>query len=410
MERDRAASSGCSPHEGALLLKFWFHLSKKRAEEAPEGAARATRRPRWRVTESDWKHFEPLRRLPRRLRARAARDQHRRGAVDRRRRQRRSATAASRSGKLLLDALQRRGSTTAASADRPRPRAAADRAAASTGCTLLHDARPARARLERRTTTKELEKLQARARAAHALDRKLRKRSRGRRCSRASTPPARAARSAASPRRSTRATTTSSRSPRPTDEERAQPYLWRFWRHIPRHGPASRSSTAPGTAACWSSASRASAARPTGCAPTREINDFEEQLVRRRHGRREVLARRSARTSSCGASRSARRRASSASRSPHEDWRNRKKWDDYERAVCDMVDRTSTELAPWTLVEANDKSSRASRSCRPSATPSDPLCDPHRLRGGGGMRGPGRRDRWRRAMRLRGFRRSSRVR
>ena len=38
-----------------------------------------------------------------------------------------------------------------------------------------------------------------------------------------------------------------------------------------------------------------------------------------------------------------------------EDWRNRKKWDDYERAVCDMVDRTSTEIAPWTLVEANDK-------------------------------------------------------
>ncbi len=38
-----------------------------------------------------------------------------------------------------------------------------------------------------------------------------------------------------------------------------------------------------------------------------------------------------------------------------EDWRNRKKWDQYERAVCDMVDRTSTEIAPWTLVEANDK-------------------------------------------------------
>src|SRR5207249_8138910 len=38
-----------------------------------------------------------------------------------------------------------------------------------------------------------------------------------------------------------------------------------------------------------------------------------------------------------------------------EDWRNRKKWDDYERAVCDMVDRTSTRIAPWTLVEANNK-------------------------------------------------------
>ena len=38
-----------------------------------------------------------------------------------------------------------------------------------------------------------------------------------------------------------------------------------------------------------------------------------------------------------------------------EDWRNRKKWEGYEQAVCDMVDRTSTAVAPWTLVEANDK-------------------------------------------------------
>jgi polyphosphate kinase 2 (PPK2 family) len=38
-----------------------------------------------------------------------------------------------------------------------------------------------------------------------------------------------------------------------------------------------------------------------------------------------------------------------------EDWRNRKKWSAYERAVCDMVDRTSTDLAPWHLVAANDK-------------------------------------------------------
>ena len=28
---------------------------------------------------------------------------------------------------------------------------------------------------------------------------------------------------------------------------------------------------------------------------------------------------------------------------------------DYEVAVCDMIDRTSTEEAPWTLVPANDK-------------------------------------------------------
>jgi polyphosphate kinase 2 (PPK2 family) len=38
-----------------------------------------------------------------------------------------------------------------------------------------------------------------------------------------------------------------------------------------------------------------------------------------------------------------------------DDWRNRKQWNAYEQAVCDMVDRTSTEIAPWTLVEAEDK-------------------------------------------------------
>jgi hypothetical protein len=38
-----------------------------------------------------------------------------------------------------------------------------------------------------------------------------------------------------------------------------------------------------------------------------------------------------------------------------EDWRNREKWDAYQQAICDMVERTSTGNAPWTLVEANDK-------------------------------------------------------
>jgi polyphosphate kinase 2 (PPK2 family) len=38
-----------------------------------------------------------------------------------------------------------------------------------------------------------------------------------------------------------------------------------------------------------------------------------------------------------------------------DDWRNRERWDDYERAVSDMVALTSTDIAPWTLVEAEDK-------------------------------------------------------
>ena len=38
-----------------------------------------------------------------------------------------------------------------------------------------------------------------------------------------------------------------------------------------------------------------------------------------------------------------------------EDWRNRKKWPQYELAVDEMLQKTSTEYAPWILVEGNDK-------------------------------------------------------
>ena len=38
-----------------------------------------------------------------------------------------------------------------------------------------------------------------------------------------------------------------------------------------------------------------------------------------------------------------------------EDWRNRAKWDAYRAAVEEMLARTSTPHAPWTVVEANDK-------------------------------------------------------
>ena len=38
-----------------------------------------------------------------------------------------------------------------------------------------------------------------------------------------------------------------------------------------------------------------------------------------------------------------------------EDWRNREKWEQYEEAVNEMLIRTSTEYAPWIVVEGNDK-------------------------------------------------------
>ena len=38
-----------------------------------------------------------------------------------------------------------------------------------------------------------------------------------------------------------------------------------------------------------------------------------------------------------------------------EDWRNREKWPQYEESVEEMVRRTHTPWAPWTLIESNCK-------------------------------------------------------
>lgn len=38
-----------------------------------------------------------------------------------------------------------------------------------------------------------------------------------------------------------------------------------------------------------------------------------------------------------------------------EDWRNRDKWDQYEAAVNEMLQKTSTDFAPWHVIENNDK-------------------------------------------------------
>jgi polyphosphate kinase 2 (PPK2 family) len=85
-----------------------------------------------------------------------------------------------------------------------------------------------------------------------------------------------------------------------------------------------------------------------------EINDFEEQMIRNdtilikfwlQISKEEQLRRFKQREST----------AFKRFKITEEDWRNRKKWGAYEAAICDMVDRTSTEIAPWTLVESEDK-------------------------------------------------------
>ncbi|MDJ0936065.1 MAG: polyphosphate:AMP phosphotransferase [Kiloniellales bacterium] len=139
----------------------------------------------------------------------------------------------------------------------------------------------------------------------------------------------------------------------PSDEEKAQPYLWRFWRHIPKQGHVAIFDRS------WYG--RVLVERVEGFAAKHdwmraydEIRFFEAELSEagiivvkfwlaidkkeqlRRFKEREKIGYKRYKITD-------------------EDWRNRKKWDAYKQAVHDMVDRTSTTAAPWTLVEANDK-------------------------------------------------------
>ena len=139
----------------------------------------------------------------------------------------------------------------------------------------------------------------------------------------------------------------------PTDEERAQPHLWRFWRHLPRHNHTAIFDRT------WYG--RVLVERVEGfCTPAdwqraySEINDFEHELVQSgvivvkfwlQISQEEQLKRFKEREQI----------AFKRFKITEEDWRNRDKWDAYQLAICDMVERTSTGEVPWTLVEANDK-------------------------------------------------------
>lgn len=139
----------------------------------------------------------------------------------------------------------------------------------------------------------------------------------------------------------------------PTDEESAQHYLWRFWRHLERDGRLTLFDRS------WYG--RVLVERVEQFATPNEwqrayseINQFEQQLVE--HGtivlkfwihisKEEQMA-----------------RFKSREEQPHkqhkitdDDWRNREKWHDYEVAVDQMVSHTSTRHAPWTLISGNNK-------------------------------------------------------
>jgi polyphosphate:AMP phosphotransferase len=139
----------------------------------------------------------------------------------------------------------------------------------------------------------------------------------------------------------------------PNDIEKAHHYLWRFWEHMPKAGHiAIFDRTWYGrvmveriegfcSVADWSRAYR-------------EINEMEKHLVNFGavvlkfwlHIDKDVQEQRfKERETTPG----------KEWKITDEDWRNREKWDVYKDAVNEMLVRTSTEEAPWIVVEGNDK-------------------------------------------------------
>ncbi len=139
----------------------------------------------------------------------------------------------------------------------------------------------------------------------------------------------------------------------PDATEKAHHYLWRFWRHIPKTGHM--------TIFDRSWYGRVLVERVEGFAREnewrrayQEINQFERHITSFRtvmvkfwlhYSPEEQLRRFEERE----------KISFKLYKITAEDWRNRVKWNDYRRAAAEMIERTSTTYAPWTIVEAEDK-------------------------------------------------------
>ncbi|SMF16554.1 polyphosphate:AMP phosphotransferase [Alteromonadaceae bacterium Bs31] len=140
---------------------------------------------------------------------------------------------------------------------------------------------------------------------------------------------------------------------KPSEDEYARNYMWRFWREVPRNGEMvifDRS---------WYG--RVLVERVEGFASEKEwqrafkeINDFEEQLTIHNAvvikfwiniSKEEQLRRFQERENT----------EYKKYKITEEDYRNRNRWDDYVLAVEDMIERTSTEEAPWSVINTDFK-------------------------------------------------------
>jgi polyphosphate:AMP phosphotransferase len=139
----------------------------------------------------------------------------------------------------------------------------------------------------------------------------------------------------------------------PQGEEKTHHYLWRFWRELPKTGHFAIFDRSWYGRVLVERVEKF-ASEPEWERAYREINEFEQELTDfgavvikffLHLSREEQLE-----------------RFNQREQEPHkrwkltpEDWRNREKWDDYWVPVSDMLEKTSTLHAPWTIVEGNDK-------------------------------------------------------
>lgn len=331
--------------EGALVLKFWMHLSKEKQQKRLKSLEKDPKT-RWRVTKRDWEHYtlyDKFNTVNERVIRHTSTADAPWTIVEGYDSHYRSLTV----GKILLDALTKRLKQSAkkvADVTAPPPLPSIDQLNVLKTLDMKQ-------KLDKKKYEAELEKQQGRL---AVLTRSPRF---GKITVIAMFEGNDAAGKGGAIRRITSALDARQYKiipiAAPTEEERAQPYLWRFWRHVPRRGRLTIFDRSWYGRVLVERVEKFCSVADWMRAYS-EINDFESQLAR--HNivvvkfwlaiTKDEQLRRFKEREKIGFKRF---------KITEEDWRNREKWDAYEHAVCDMVDRTSTEVAPWTLVEANDK-------------------------------------------------------
>ena len=139
----------------------------------------------------------------------------------------------------------------------------------------------------------------------------------------------------------------------PEPHEKARHYLWRFWTRLPRSGHFAIFDRT------WYG--RVMVERIEGfCEESdwkrayNEINEFEEEL----HDWGAVILKFWIHIDQDTQLQRFSMRQSTPEKQwkiTEEDWRNREKWPQYEEAINEMLQKTSTEYAPWYIIESDDK-------------------------------------------------------